>query len=371
MNNAATSFPKVPGLGKEVGAFLEKIPRHPGRSGANQDNILNLCRREIAALIKVENPADIVLCKNSTEAFNIVFHGLELNGAAVVTTAMEHNSVLRPLYLLQKTGAIKLEIITCDREGRIHELEWKKKIGACSPKLVVLNHASNVTGAVNNVEELLNYAKNRGCITVLDASQSLGLREINPSRIGADIVVFTGHKYLLGPCGSGGFYVNKEVKLEPVFVGGTGVRSDLKTMPPEMPIKLEPGTPNIPVFAGLLYSLIWQKKNPVSQGVMKSLTKKMEQGLEEKGARVVKVTGDRTFMVSFILPGQDLNDVGFVLERSFEIVCRTGLHCAPLIHDYIGTAPEGCIRFSLSRFTTEEEVAYSVKVVGELMHGTH
>jgi cysteine desulfurase/selenocysteine lyase len=146
-------------MGKEVAACIDKIPRHPGRSGAALEDILFLCRKELAELIKGEDPLQIVLCKNSTEALNIAIHGIGLKNNVVITSAMEHNSVLRPLYLLEKKGMIKLEIIPCDAEGRVIIKQWEEKIDKCSPGLVVLNHASNVTGAVNNAEKLLNDAK--------------------------------------------------------------------------------------------------------------------------------------------------------------------------------------------------------------------
>jgi cysteine desulfurase/selenocysteine lyase len=358
-------------MGGKIAAFLEKIPRHPGRSGATEEDPLFLCRKGVAALLNAEDPFQIVLCKHATEALNIALHGLGLKNDVVITTAMEHNSVLRPLYYLERQGIIKIEIIPCDSEGRVIEEEWRDKINTLSPKLVILNHASNVTGAVNKAKELLTYAKEKGSFTILDASQSMGLVEIDVSHIGADIIVFTGHKYLLGPSGTGGMYVRKGIDIEPVFVGGTGVRSDLQEMPPEMPGKLEPGTPSMPLFAGLLSSLQWQLEHPVPLHDMETLIKTLELGLMNKGAEVVKVQGERTPIVSFKLPRWDLEEVGYILDRSFNIVCRTGLHCAPLIHTYIGAAPKGSIRFSISRFTTEEEIGYTLDCIGKLVNGTH
>ncbi len=368
LNNAATSFPKAPGMGKEVAAFLDKIPRHPGRSGAPAEDILWLCRKELAELVKVNDPQQIVLCKHATEALNIAIFGIGLKrGDVVITTAAEHNSVLRPLYLLEKKDIIKIHIIPCDAQGRVIYSQWVEAIDKLSPRLVILNHASNVTGAVNPAAKLLQHARAKGCLTLLDASQTLGLVEIDASQLPVDILAFTGHKYLLGPPGTGGLYIKKGIEIEPVFVGGTGIRSDLKEMPPEMPGKLEPGTPNIPMFAGLLYSLKWQKANPAPLKKMETLTQILEDGLLEKGTRITRAGNQRTPIVSFCLPGWDIKEIGYILEKSFNILCRTGLHCAPLIHQYIGTAPEGSIRFSLSRFTTEEEVDYILQGIESLM----
>lgn len=372
VNNAATSFPKAPGMGEEVAALLNTIPRHPGRSGAPDEDILWQCRKELAGLVKVNDPAQLVLCKNATEALNIAILGIGLKkGDVVITSAAEHNSVLRPLYLLEKKGIIKIRIIPCDAQGRVIYSQWADAVDKLSPRLVILNHASNVTGAVNPAAMLLEHARARGCLTLLDASQTLGLVDMDASKLSVDMLAFTGHKYLLGPPGTGGLYVKNGIEIEPVFVGGTGIRSDLKEMPPEMPGKLEPGSPNIPMFAGLLYSLKWQKANPFPLKKIENLTRTLENGLLEKGTGITIVEGLRTPIVSFCLPGWDIREMGYIFEKSFNIVCRTGLHCAPLIHRYIGTAPEGSIRFSLSRFTTEEEVDYMLKVVENFLHSNH
>jgi len=267
----------------------------------------------------------------------------------------------------EKKEKIKIQIIPCDTQGRVIEEKWTRAIDQLSPRLVILNHASNVTGAVNNPGKLLKDAQKKGCLTLLDASQTLGLLEIDAAETGADMVAFTGHKYLLGPPGTGGLFVKEGIEIEPVFVGGTGIRSDLKEMPPEMPGRLEPGTPGIPLFAGLLHSLNWQKEHPVPLKELETLTTTLEQGLVEMGAQVIKVENHRTPIVSFCLPGWDLEETGYILDKSFNILCRTGLHCAPLIHTYIGTAPEGSIRFSLSRFTGREEVDYTLETIKTLM----
>jgi cysteine desulfurase / selenocysteine lyase len=367
LNNAATSFPKAPGLGQEVGACLEKVPRHPGRAGAEED-ILFFCRQALADLLNAGDPRQIVLAKNATEALNIAIYGIGLEkDDVVITSAAEHNAVLRPLYRLEKKGLIKIRVIPCDALGRVVERQWAEAVDALSPRLAVLTHASNVTGAVNPVGSLLDYAHTKGCLTLLDASQTLGLPDVDVTRLAADMAAFTGHKYLLGPPGTGGLYVRNGIPLEPVFVGGTGIRSDLKEMPPEMPGKLEPGTPAIPSFAGLLYSLQWLKENPISLNKIELLTQTLEQGLEEKGARVIKAGKERTPIVSFYYPGRDLAEIAYVLDKSFGILCRSGLHCAPLIHPFIGTAPAGSIRFSLSRFSTAEEIDYTLNAMAKLM----
>jgi len=371
LNNAATSFPKAPGLGEEVRAWIEKVPCHSGRSGSPSADPLRECRQRLARLLCVSDPARLVLTRGATESLNIALHGLPLAGQTVLTTAAEHNSVLRPLYLLEKKGIIDLCIVPCDAQGRVQQEEWSRQVRASRPALAVLTHASNVTGAVHPVKELFAEVHEYGGWTLLDASQTIGLLPIAVERLDADLLAFTGHKYLLGPPGTGGLYIRPGIELAPLFVGGTGVRSDLREMPPEMPVRLEPGTPAVALFAGLDWSLKWQEQNPPSPVSLGDLLGRLEDGLREAGASIIAVAGDRTPLISFTLPHWQVADAGKVLERSFEIICRTGLHCAPLIHEWLGTRPGGTIRFSLSRFTHDTDIIMALQAVRRLQHETH
>jgi cysteine desulfurase/selenocysteine lyase len=221
------------------------------------------------------------------------------------------------------------------------------------------------------VEELFAEVHKSGGLTLLDASQTAGLPPIDVGRLGADLLAFTGHKYLLGPPGTGGLYIRPGIEIAPLFVGGTGVRSELPDMPPEMPARLEPGTPAVPLFAGLAWSLKWQERNPLAAGAMSDLLDRLEGGLLEAGARVIRVDGERTPVISFTLPLWETADVGSILEGSFGIICRTGLHCAPLIHEWLGALPGGTIRFSLSRFTVADDIARALDALRRLLHEAH
>ena len=371
LNNAATSFPKAPGLGGEVAAWIEAVPCHFGRSGSPSGDPLRECRERLARLLFLKDPARLVLTRGATESLNIALHGLPLDGKTVLTTAAEHNSVLRPLYLLKKKGKIELFIAPCDSQGRVRREEWRRQVRKQRPALAVLTHASNVTGALHPVEDLFADVHEYGGLTLLDASQTIGLLPVDTGRLGADLLAFTGHKYLLGPTGTGGLYIRPGIELAPLFVGGTGVRSDLPEMPPEMPVRLEPGTPAVALFAGLAWSLNWQEKNPLAPGSLNDLLGQLEHGLLEAGARVIVVAGERTPLVSFTLPHWKVADAGQVLEKSFEIICRTGLHCAPLIHEWLGALPDGTIRFSLSRFTLTDDIARTVQALRQILHETH
>lgn len=371
LNNAATSFPKPPGLGEEVRAWIEALPHHFGRSGSPANDPLRVCRERLAQLFCICDPARLVLTKGATESLNIALQGLSLDGRTVLTTAAEHNSVLRPLYLLKKMGKIDLCLASCDAQGRVRREEWSRQVQEKRPALAVLTHASNVTGAVHPVEELFAEVHKSGGLTLLDASQTAGLLPIDVGRLGADLLAFTGHKYLLGPPGTGGLYIRPGIEIAPLFVGGTGVRSELPDMPPEMPARLEPGTPAVPLFAGLAWSLKWQERNPLAAGAMSDLLDRLEGGLLEAGARVIRVDGERTPVISFTLPLWETADVGSILEGSFGIICRTGLHCAPLIHEWLGALPGGTIRFSLSRFTVADDIARALDALRRLLHEAH
>ena len=313
----------------------------------------------------------MVLTKGATESLNIALHGLPLDGKTVLVSAAEHNSVLRPLFLLKKKGKIDLCVVPCDAQGKVQHEEWIRQAKKKRPALAVLTHASNVTGAVHPVEELFAAIHDHGGLTMLDASQTAGFLPLQASRLGADLLVFTGHKYLLGPTGTGGLYVRTGIELAPLFVGGTGVRSDLPEMPPEMPMRLEPGTPAEALFAGLARSLEWQEQNPPEPSALTALFNRLENGLIEAGARVFSVKGERMPVISFVMPGWETADAGKALAGSFEIICRTGLHCAPLIHEWLDARPEGTIRFSLSRFTVADDIAKALSAVRSMLHETH
>lgn len=371
LNNAATSWPKAPQVGGTVASYVSGLPYHAGRSGFSGPDIPGECRNLLAGLLQVKDSSRIVLGPNATHALNIALHGIRWRpGATVVTTVAEHNSVLRPLHYLSKNKGISVQVVPVDKMGRVNLADWEEALTRFLPQLVVFTHASNVTGAVNDAAALTRIAKQVGAITLLDASQSLGIVPVLPDLWGVDLVAFTGHKYLLGPAGTGGLYIAPEIDLDCVWVGGTGIQSDLADMPATMPIRFEAGTPNDPAFAGLATALTWSLDNILDSGSLLNKTEWLAAGLAELGADVIVVEPPRTPVISFTLKNWSVEDVGELLHKSFGVVCRTGLHCAPLIHTCLGTAPTGTIRLSLSRFTREWEIEYCLKAVGEILHET-
>ena len=380
LNNAATAWPRAPGVAETVGDFLAAVPEHPGRGASLQScdpqycqDPPGACRTLLAPMLSVRDPGRVVLCQNATHALNLALYGQDWERCSrVITTVTEHNSVLRPLAHIRKKHPFDMEIIGLDGSGSLDEEAFHAALDK-GAGLVVVNHASNVTGRILDVRPLFAGAHAAGAVTLLDASQTLGHVAVHPESLGADIVAFTGHKALRVPPGTGGLYVSPAIDLEQVFVGGTGVRSDLVYHPPEMPMRLEAGTPNIPAFAGLATALRWHERDGAEFRKNETgIARLLRDGLAEiPGVQIADPDpqAERVPIVSFRIEGWPVGDCGYALASSFGIVCRTGLHCAPLIHAAIGSAPEGTVRFSPSGFTSEEEIDTVLDAVRALAKG--
>ena len=355
LNNAATSWPKPGCVAEAVKKALQSPPGSMHRGGLEDFDVFGAVRQKLARLLGVPNPDGIALGANATWGLNLAIHGIRLReGDVVVATKAEHNSVLRPLHAREKTDGIRVICLDTDRTGRVPLPAWEKAMKEFRPRLAIFPHASNVTGAVHDAAAMAAMAKSAGAAVLLDASQSLGWIPVEAGAWGIDLVAFTGHKYLLGPQGTGGLYVGRNLELQPWLQGGTGIRSDLEDMPEEMPLRLEAGTGNEPSFHGLLAALEWAEEHPLDRRSAQALMGRLRQGLEEAGAHVIVPEGAATPVASFTLPGESVADVGYMLEESYDILCRTGLHCAPLLFPCLGV-PE-TVRISLSRFTRAEEV---------------
>lgn len=368
MNNAATSFPKAPGVVQCVSDALNQLPGASHRAVYRDEEPVRDCRRRIADLMGVAEENQIVYAMNSTMALNMAMLGFDWKaGDVVLTTEAEHNSVLRPLYQLQKQGKITFHIMPANHEGRITPETFQNALEQFRPRMAVLVHGSNVTGAINDIETLAPMAEQYGTVILLDASQTLGLVPVLPEKWGVGMVAFTGHKYMLGPLGTGGLYVNKQIALEPVLTGGTGIHSDEDEMPVEMPIRLEAGTQNEPSFAGLGAALAWQEEHPVELATVLTHIHRIEAVLEEYGYRFPKIIGARTPVLIFESPLYTPEDIGEILYDSYDIICRTGLHCAPKLIKSAGIGEKGSVRISLSRFTTKGEVDVLVRALREMV----
>lgn len=369
LNNASTSWPKPSCVGDVIKNSLDKLPYSAHRSGFDEGENDN-CRSLIAKLLKVYDKNNIVYTSNATLALNLAIQGYPFDrGDIILTTAAEHNSVIRPLYYLKENKNIDYEVVSVNKEGRIDINVWEEKIKEVKPKMVIFTHASNVTGAINDAKELSRIAKKYNCVVLLDASQTIGLIDVFPELWSIDMVAFTGHKYLLGPQGTGGLYVSPKIKLNPILQGGTGVYSDEEKMPVNMPLRLEAGTPNDLSFKGLESAIMWSFKNTINKNNMDYLLDKIKKELINMNVNVIDVSGETTPVISFTVDGYDINEIGEMLQMSFDITCRSGLHCAPLIHKFLKTSPNGTVRISLSRFTTEKDVDYFIYALKEIVNG--
>jgi len=357
LNNAATSYPKAPGVAHGMEHVLKQLPGHGNRAVFRRDEENLSCRTLLARLLGVADENRIVYTSNATHALNIGILGFPWEPKDIVlTTAAEHNSVLRSLHYLQKKGRLHYEIAPVEPDGRLAPEVLKKLLLKYRPRMLVVTHGSNVTGAINDLPKLISYAKESGTVVFIDASQTAGLYPVLPEIWDADMVALTGHKYLLGPQGTGALYVAPHIELEPVFTGGTGIRSDEEEMPEEMPLRLEAGTQNDSSLSGLKLALAWADQNPVNMTELLDKIYQIEATLTLVGCTVIKVAGARTPVISFTSEKYNPEDIGDILSGSFDIICRTGLHCAPLIFPYLGVSNAGTVRLSLSRFTTADEI---------------
>ena len=365
LNNAATSWPKPERVASAMAEALKNLPGDAGRGGIRDFNIFDQVRKELAALMGIGCSERIALGSNSTWGLNQAVFGFPLEPEdTVLTTKAEHNAVLRPLYRLEKEG-IQVIYLDVDKTGRMEPEMWKKALEKYRPRLCALIHASNVTGAVNDAETLTAMAKAAGAAMLLDISQSLGWISVKLEKWGVDMAAFTGHKYLLGPQGTGGLYVRPGLTLRPYVLGGTGVKSDLREMPEEMPLHLEAGTGNEPSYHGLLAALRWAAENPLKKEKTEEILRYLKEGLEKLGCRVIRPKPPATPVVSFTVPGWHPGEAGDILSGSYDIICRTGLHCSPRIMENLET-PEGTIRLSLSRFTEKADADRVLEAVAAM-----
>ncbi|MCS7252990.1 MAG: aminotransferase class V-fold PLP-dependent enzyme [Armatimonadota bacterium] len=364
LNNAATSFPKP----KAVYSAVLNCMRNLGVSvGRGTDSLTTAAERLayetrvlIASLFGIKNPLRIAFTYNATHALNIALKGLLSGGEHVITTSMEHNAVWRPLKHLERTRGVELTAIWCDGEGKLNPKEVERHIRR-NTKLIVMTHASNVTGTIMPVHEVGEIAKRHEILFLVDAAQSAGSLPINVNEMNIDMLAFTGHKGLLGPQGIGGLYVREGVDIEPLIHGGTGSHSYLEEQPYEMPERLEAGTLNMPAIAGLKAALESLMRCGVENARQHeiALTELMLQELSGiKGMRIYgpKRASERVGIVSFTVDGFDCGELATSLEKRFGIIVRWGLHCAPMAHRTVGTFETGTIRASVSLLNTDEDV---------------
>ena len=326
-------------------------------------------RMKLAKFFNAEGPSNIVFTMNATESLNIAIKGILEKGDAVITTCLEHNSVLRPLYQLRDEG-VELSFVSADKLGRPNYEEFESLIKP-NTKAIIITAGSNLTGNLVDIKRVGEIAKKHGLIFVVDASQTVGVFPIDVKELNIDILCFTGHKGLLGPQGTGGMYVRDGVDVKPYISGGTGVQTYNEHQPAEMPTRLEAGTLNGHGLAGLDAAIDYI--NEVGMQTIHdkelSLMRRFYNGV--KSIKGVKIYGDfdvkdRCPIVSINLSEYDSGEVSDELANRFEIATRAGGHCAPLMHKALGTVEQGAVRFSFSHFNTEDEIDAAINAVRTL-----
>jgi cysteine desulfurase / selenocysteine lyase len=363
LDNAATSYPKPPSVFEALRHAMEKVGATPGRGAYRHARealkIVAQARDKVAQMLGISNAESVVFTKNATESINVVLKGWLRQGDRVVMSGMEHNSVVRPLTRLSKTG-ITIETIHCTQGGQIDLDDLHRRIKA-PPRLAVLVHASNVNGALEPVEEAAKICSVAGVPLLLDAAQTAGIQPIHADRWNLGMLACSGHKALLGPQGVGILYVRRDLDVLPLMEGGTGSRSEEFMQPEYCPDRYESGTPNLPGIAGLSAGIEFILKQGMDsiRGHELGLGTFLEEGLADiPGVIVYRPEVRGTGAVSFTIDGLNPGEAGSLLDVGFDIAVRTGLHCAPLAHQTLGTYPEGTVRVSPGYSTTADDIEY-------------
>ncbi len=373
IDNAATSFPKPECVYAAVNNWLRNgvaVGRGSHRGADETGRMIDLGRSQLAQLLGLSSPTRIIYTLNCTDSLNTVLQGYLNEGDRVVASTIDHNSVLRPLQALKQRG-ITVELADFDPlSGQIDIEQFSTLLTGQPTRLVVLTHASNVTGIIQPIQELVRIAHEAGAAVLLDAAQTAGHIPISMQEMGVEFLAAAGHKGLLGPLGTGVLCLGtgQEESLRPFRYGGTGTSSELLEQPFEMPSRYESGNANVPGIAGLCAGAGWILEESV-EGIhqrIQILTNRLINGLREiSGVELLSpAQSENAGIVTFNIRNQDCREVAMILDQSFEIQCRAGLHCAPLAHRTLGTFDKGgAVRLSPGVFTSAEEIQATIEAV--------
>lgn len=372
MDNAATTLHKPDVVKAAVLAAFDTMGnagRGASEPALDASRVIYAAREKLAHFFNAESASRIVFTANSTESLNIAIKGLFCPGNHVITTVLEHNSVLRPLYECQEQG-VEITILGCDEKGNISYEEMERAVKD-NTKAVVCTHASNLTGNMIDLNKVGEITKRHGLLLVVDASQTAGVWPVDVQEQGIDVLCFTGHKGLLGPQGTGGMYVRTGVDIRPLLSGGSGIDTYNPHHPSQMPTALEAGTLNGHGIAGLGAAVTYLEETGLNviREKEQSLMRRFYEGISAiPGIKVYGdfSTNDRAAIVSFNIRDYDSSEVSDELNVEYGIVTRPGAHCAPLMHKALGTVEQGAVRFSFSHYNTEEEVDAAIRAVEEL-----
>ena len=375
MDNAATSWPKPEETLTAMATYARSVGANPGRSGHSMSvdagRVIFNTREAVADLFGVTNPLRIIFTKNATEALNIAIVGLLKPGDHVITSGMEHNSVMRPLRAMEKRG-VEVSVIPCSPLGEMNPGDVNRAIKKTT-RAIYLTHASNVTGTIMPISEVGTIAREKEVIFCVDAAQTAGVISINVDEMSIDLLAFTGHKSLFGPQGTGGLYIRDglEGEINPLTMGGTGSRSESQEHPDFLPDKFESGTPNTIGIAGLGAGIQFIRETGIEKIREKEqeLTTMLIDGIASiPGATLYGCLDPerQTAVLSFNIKGMSPAEIALTLDEEFNIMSRPGLQCAPAAHQTIGTLSEGTVRLSPGYFLGKEDVEKCILAVEAL-----
>ncbi len=372
LDNAATTLHKP----EQVIAAVVEAMSSMGNSGRGThggslaaSRTIYSAREKAAALFGCPRADHVAFTCNSTEALNIAINGGIPAGSHVISTDLEHNSVLRPLYRLEREGRASLSFVPADRQGRIDYADFERLLRP-ETRAVVCTHASNLTGNLVDIARVGAFAREHGLLFIVDASQTAGVFPIDMEKMGIDVLCFTGHKGLMGPQGTGGLCLREGIDIRPWKVGGSGVQTYLETQPEEYPTRLEAGTLNGHGLAGLAAALDFLQETGLAAIHQKetALMRRFYAGVSAIDGVTVygDFTGDRAAVVALNVRDYDSGEVSDVLAVDYDIATRPGAHCAPRMHRALGTAEQGAVRFSFGWFNTAEEVDKAIAAIREI-----
>jgi cysteine desulfurase family protein len=377
LDNAATSFPKPKEVTDAVLNYMMNIGANPGRGGHScaleGGRVVYNCRETLMNLFHFDKIENVIFTSNITASLNTLIKSVVREGWHVITTSMEHNSVLRPLSALKNSMNIELDILQCSNEGILDINLLKSKIKE-NTKLIVLSHASNVTGSIQPIYEIGNFCKQKGIYLILDSAQTAGFLDLNFYELNLSALAFTGHKGLLGPQGIGGFLISDELNnvASPFIEGGTGSLSESIIQPDFLPDKFESGTMNTPGIAGLLAGINFINRTGLNyiRQHEEHLTEKLIDGLlniDSLEVYGVKKSNLMTPTISINSSRINNAELSYLLDTEFGIMTRTGLHCAPLAHKTIGTFPSGTLRLSFGLFNDLKDINYTLYSLNKII----
>lgn len=375
LDNAATSFPKPEAVYQALDRFARQDLANPGRAGHRMalaaERALDDTRHLLNQLFHGESPERFVFTLNCTDALNMAFKGVLAEGDHVITTDLEHNSVSRPLRAMELDGRITLTRVRADSGGTIDPEDVRKGLTPRT-RLIAMTHASNVIGTLQPIAAVGRFARERDLLFLVDAAQTAGVVPIDVQALAIDLLAFPGHKSLLGPTGTGALYVGSRAQVRAWREGGTGGDSSSETQPRQFPYFLEGGTPNVLGVAGLAAGVKYVQEQGLDRirAHELALTQRLWRRLDEiPGFQVFghREDGCRVGTLSFRCEALPAAELGGILDQSFDVAVRPGLHCAPYIHRSLGTFPEGTVRVSPGPFNTEEDIDHLARALAEIV----